>query len=52
MFNARALESDTQKWLASKLLPKQYGKAAEEQNDDADKIKSLAEKLIDKLADK
>ena len=41
---------DTQKWLAAKLLPKQYGKAAEEvpsENKD-----SVIDKLIEKLADK
>jgi len=46
-FIARSrLRIDTRKWLASKLLPKQYGSHAEEQKGASD---SLFEKLIDKL---
>ena len=46
-FIARSrLRIDTRKWLASKLLPKQYGNHSEEQKGTAD---SLIEKLIDKL---
>lgn len=48
-FIARArLRVDTRKWLASKLLPKQYGQQAEE----AKQVdKSVVEMLIDKLAE-
>lgn len=46
-FVARSrLKIDTRKWLASKLLPKQYGAAAEEAKSDTN---TLIEKLIDKL---
>ena len=48
--NRARLRIDTRKWLAGKLLPKQYGKAAEEvpsENKD-----SVIDKLIEKLADK
>ena len=48
-FIARSrLRIDTRKWLASKLLPKQYGKAVDEQQFMSE---SLVEKLIDKLVD-
>jgi hypothetical protein len=48
-FIARSrLRVDTRKWLASKLLPKQYGQQAEEQKGDN---KSVIELLIDKLAE-
>jgi len=48
-FIARArLRVDTRKWLASKLLPKQYGQHAEEEKGDN---KSVIEMLIDKLAE-
>lgn len=48
-FIARArLRVDTRKWLASKLLPKQYGQHSEEEQKDK---KSLIEALIDKLAE-
>lgn len=48
-FIARArLRVDTRKWLASKLLPKQYGQHAEEQKTED---KSVIEMLIDKLAE-
>lgn len=48
-FIARSrLRVDTRKWLASKLLPKQYGQQAEE-GKPADK--SVVEMLIDKLAE-
>jgi hypothetical protein len=43
------LRIDTRKWLASKLLPKQYGQKVDE-DDEANK-KSLIEALIDKLTD-
>lgn len=39
---------DTRKWLASKLLPKQYGQYVEEKKTAAD---SLVERLIDKLGE-
>jgi hypothetical protein len=49
-FIARSrLRVDTRKWLASKLLPKQYGQKVDE-DANADK-KSLIEALIDKLVD-
>lgn len=41
------LRIDTRKWLASKLLPKQYGKAAEEPSQTDGK--SIVEQLINKL---
>ena len=48
-FIARArLRVDTRKWLASKLLPKQYGQHAEEEKAGG---KSVIEILIDKLAE-
>lgn len=48
-FIARArLRVDTRKWLASKLLPKQYGQNAEEGKP---LDKSVVEMLIDKLAE-
>ncbi len=48
-FIARArLRVDTRKWLASKLLPKQYGQQAEE-GKPVDK--TMIEMLIDKLVD-
>jgi hypothetical protein len=48
-FIARArLRVDTRKWLASKLLPKQYGQHAEEGKP---LDKSVVEMLIDKLAE-
>lgn len=42
------LRIDTRKWLASKLLPRQYGQHAEEEKGDK---KSVIEMLIDKLAE-
>lgn len=42
------LRIDTRKWLASKLLPKQYGQHAEEEKQHD---KSVIEMLIDKLAE-
>lgn len=49
-FIARSrLRVDTRKWLASKLLPRQYGQKVDE-DANADK-KSLIEALIDKLVD-
>lgn len=48
-FIARArLRVDTRKWLASKLLPKQYGQKAEEVKTED---KTVIEMLIDKLAE-
>ena len=48
-FIARArLRVDTRKWLASKLLPKQYGQKTEEEKPEN---KSVIEMLIDKLAE-
>lgn len=44
---ANRLEIDTLKWHASKLIPKQYGKAAEEVM--ADETLSVFDKLIHKL---
>ena len=50
-FVARSrLRIDTRKWLATKLLPKQYGKPAEE--DSSNNSEKFIEKLIDKLVDK
>lgn len=50
-FIARSrLRIDTRKWLAAKLLPKQYGKPAEE--DSSNNSEKFIEKLIDKLVDK
>lgn len=49
-FIARSrLRIDTRKWLASKLLPKQYGKAADEV--EKSQSEALVIKLIDKLID-
>lgn len=42
------LRVDTRKWLASKLLPKQYGQHAEEKDP---QDKTVIEMLIDKLAE-
>lgn len=51
-FIARSrLRIDTRKWLAAKLLPKQYGKAAEELPKEKEFSETLVEKLIDKLVD-
>jgi hypothetical protein len=48
-FIARArLRVDTRKWLASKLLPKQYGQQAEDKKEED---KSVISMLIDKLAE-
>lgn len=48
-FIARSrLRIDTRKWLAAKLLPKQYGKGPDEQKGAAE---SLVEKLLDRLID-
>ncbi len=46
--NRSRLRIDTRKFLASKLLPKQYGQQAEEQKTED---KSVIEMLIDKLAE-
>jgi len=43
------LRIDTRKWLAAKLLPKQYGKSVDDEKPANEK---LIEKLIDKLVDK
>ncbi len=51
-FVARArLRIDTRKWLAAKLLPKQYGKAAEEPEKTKSDSESVLEKILDKLID-
>lgn len=42
------LRVDTRKWLASKLLPKQYGQKADEEKQ---QDKTVIEMLIDKLAE-
>lgn len=48
-FIARSrLRIDTRKWLAAKLLPKQYGTLAEEKKSVSE---SIVEKLIDRLID-
>lgn len=47
--NRCRLRIDTRKWLASKLLPKQYGHHADEVKSASE---SLVEKLIEKLVDK
>lgn len=48
-FMARSrLRIDTRKWLASKLLPKQYGAIVEDRKTITD---SVVEKLIDRLID-
>jgi hypothetical protein len=44
--NRCRLRIDTRKWLAAKLLPKQYGPVAEDKKNMSE---SLVEKLIDKL---
>lgn len=52
-FVARSrLRIDTRKWLAAKLLPKQYGKAAEEKPKEKNDNETLLEKLLDRLVDK
>lgn len=49
-FIARSrLRIDTRKWLAAKLLPKQYGKAAEEIKKTGDDKKTLVAELLEKL---
>ncbi len=51
-FIARSrLRVDTRKWLAAKLLPKQYGKAAEEVQKTTEDKKALVAELLDKLID-
>lgn len=51
-FIARSrLRIDTRKWLAAKLLPKQYGKAAEEIVHEKSDGETLVEKLLCKLVD-
>ena len=45
------LRIDTRKWLAAKLLPKQYGKAAEELPKEKSASETLVEKLLDRLVD-
>lgn len=49
--NRCRLRIDTRKWLAAKLLPKQYGKAAEEVPKDKGNGESLVEKLLSKLTE-
>lgn len=49
-FAARSrLRIDTRKWLASKLLPKQYGPSVDDKNNITDK--KIVEMLIDKLVE-
>lgn len=51
-FIARSrLRIDTRKWLAAKLLPKQYGRPAEEVPKSTEEKKALVSELIDKLMD-
>lgn len=51
-FVARArLRIDTRKWLAAKLLPKQYGKAAEEPEKQKGDGESVLERILDRLID-
>ena len=45
------LRIDTRKWLAAKLLPKQYGKAAEEPEKNKSDSESVLEKILDRLID-
>ncbi len=48
-FIARSrLRIDTRKWLAAKLLPKQYGTVAEDKNTVSE---TLVERLLDRLVD-
>lgn len=46
------LRIDTRKWMAGKLAPKVYGKAAEELSKEKNDTESLLEKLLDRLVDK
>jgi hypothetical protein len=51
-FIARSrLRIDTRKWLAAKLLPKQYGKPAEEVQKNIEDKKALVTELLDRLID-
>jgi hypothetical protein len=51
-FIARSrLRIDTRKWLAAKLLPKQYGRAAEEPEKTKSDGESILEKILDRLID-
>lgn len=51
-FVARSrLRIDTRKWLAAKLLPKQYGRAAEEPEKNNSDGVSVLEKILDRLID-
>lgn len=45
------LRIDTRKWLAAKLLPKQYGRAAEEPEKTKSDSESVLEKILDRLID-
>lgn len=49
--NRSRLRIDTRKWLAAKLLPKQYGKPAEEVPKEKDEKDVLIHKLLDRLVD-
>ena len=52
-FIARSrLRIDTRKWMAARLAPKYYGKAAEELPKEKGNGESLLEKLLDRLVDK
>lgn len=48
--NRCRLRIDTRKWLAAKLLPKQYGKMAEESQEKT-ATETIVEKLIDRLVE-
>lgn len=51
-FIARSrLRIDTRKWMAAKLLPKQYGRAAEEPEKTKSDGESILEKILDKLTE-
>jgi hypothetical protein len=49
--NRCRLRIDTRKWLAAKLLPKQYGKAAEEPEKQKGEGESVLERILDRLID-
>jgi len=46
--NRSRLRIDTRKWLAAKLLPKQYGEPAK---DDKNKAKSFIEKILSEVTE-
>lgn len=49
--NRCRLRIDTRKWLAAKLLPRQYGKAAEEIEKTKGEGESALERILDRLID-